>query len=102
MFHMFLLRTQNICLIGKKLRIISFGDYTYLCLPPYNSNIQCFEIQSPFPRTLNLRDSTVYAKKSKGYKTNIMRQADVYEVYKVHNHLSDDPQVVNGTAKSLL
>ena len=33
---------------------------------------------------------------------NIMRQADVYEVYKVHNHHRDDPQVVNGTAKSLL
>ena len=36
------------------------------------------------------------------YIANIMRQADVYEVYEVHNHHSDDPQVVNGTAKSLL
>ena len=37
-----------------------FGGYIYLCLSPYNSNFQYFEIKSLGPRTSNLQDSTVY------------------------------------------
>ena len=38
--------------------IINFGDNIFLCLPPYNSNFQFFEIR-PLVYS-NLRDSTVY------------------------------------------
>ena len=37
-----------------------FGSYIFLCLPPYNSNLQFFEIKPLVPRTLNLRDLTVH------------------------------------------
>ena len=35
------------------------GIYFLLCLPPYNSDFQYFEIKPLVPRTSNLRDSTV-------------------------------------------
>ena len=36
--------------------IVFFGVIYFICLPPYSSKFQLFAI----PRTLNLRDSTVF------------------------------------------
>ena len=35
------------------------GGGVFLCLPPYNSNFQYFEIKSLVPRTSNLQESAV-------------------------------------------
>ena len=49
-------------LTGKKLIIIIFRSYIFLCLPLYNSNFRYLEIKSLVPRTLNLWGPTVCEK----------------------------------------
>ena len=43
----------------EKMLIIIFGGYIFLCLPPYYSYFQYFEIKPLVPRTLNFRNLTV-------------------------------------------
>ena len=63
------------CLNGKKHNNLFFphfyfagvgcgeaGAYIFLCLLPFNSNFEYFEIKSLVPRNSNLRDSTVVAR----------------------------------------